>query len=132
MYSYEGYKAPSSPILPGSFGSSDSSYWDSSGFSTTPFSVQQDRSGFDWTGLLYGLGAAAEGAGNLMSNIRGDDRPPSRMAGQALQKYLEKDKPDMLTTLLSEIIGKRMPGLKKEPSQVNFAEIFLPGTSITG
>lgn len=129
MYSYENY--PSSyPALPGGSWSGD--YWGSSDFSYSPFSNQSDKPGFDWAGLMYGLGAATEGVGNLVSRMRGDDRPPQRFAGEALRRYLQKDQPDTLTSLLTEIISKRSGNLQKDPTKVDFSQIFAPFAPVTG
>ena len=109
-YSYDGYKyGGSSHTLPyfppdAKLGPYDFS---GGGFSTTPFSFQPEKSKFDLTGTLYGAGALAEGIGNLIRGIRGDDALPSRMAGQAFEKYMKKDQPDYLTALLSKIISER-------------------------
>ena len=96
--------------------------WAGGGFSTTPFSVQPEKPKFDLTGTLYGAGALAEGIGNLIRGIRGDDVPPSRMAGQALDRYLQKDQPDTLTALLSKIIQERQG--QKSPLLKGGSDIF--------
>lgn len=104
-YSYDNYTYGGSTYgLPSISGPYDFS---GGGFSTTPFSVQPENPKFDLTGTLYGAGALAEGIGNLVRGIRGDDVPPSRMAGQAFEKYMKKDEPDYLTAMLKEIINER-------------------------
>lgn len=109
-YSYGNYTYGGSTYgLPSFAPDAESGPYDFSGggFSTTPFSFQPGKSKFDLTGTLYGGGAFLEGIGNLVRGIRGDDVLPSRMAGQAFEKYIKKDKPDYLTALLSKIISER-------------------------
>jgi hypothetical protein len=104
-YSYDNYKYGGSTYgLPSISGPYD---FGGGGFSTTPFSVQPENPKFDLTGTLYGAGALAEGIGNLVRGIRGDDVPPSRMAGQAFERYTKKDEPDYLMALLSKIVRER-------------------------
>lgn len=104
-YSYDNYTYGGSTYgLPSISGPYDFS---GGGFSTTPFSVQPENPKFDLTGTLYGAGALAEGIGNLVRGIRGDDVPPSRMAGQAFEKYMKKDEPDYLMALLSKLVNER-------------------------
>jgi hypothetical protein len=104
-YSYDNYKYGGSTYgLPSISGPYD---FGGGGFSTTPFSVQPEKPKFDLTGTLYGAGALAEGIGNLVRGIRGDDVPPSRMAGQAFERYTKKDEPDYLMALLSKIVRER-------------------------
>lgn len=104
-YSYDNYKYGGSTYgLPSISGPYD---FAGGGFNTTPFSVQPEKPKFDLTGTLYGAGALAEGIGNLVRGIRGDDVPPSRMAGQALERYMKKDEPDYLMALLSKLVNER-------------------------
>lgn len=113
-YSYKNYKYGGSTYgLPSFAPDAESGPYDFSGggFSTTPFSVQSEnqpeKSKFDIVETLYGAGALAEGIGNLVRGIRGDDTPPSRMAGKAFEEYKNKDKPDYLMALLREIVAQR-------------------------
>lgn len=109
-YSYDNYKYGGSTYgLPSFAPNEESGPYDFSGggFSTTPFSVQPKNPKFDLAGTLYGAGALAEGIGNLVRGIRGDDVPPSRMAGKAFEAYTNKDKPDYLISLLKEIAAQR-------------------------
>jgi hypothetical protein len=78
---------------------------------TQYFQPKTEQSKFDYPGLFYGGGALLEGISNLVRGIRGDDVPPSRMAGQALERYMKKDEPDYLTALLSKLVNER--GIQK-------------------
>ena len=83
------------------------------------FSPSPAKPGTDWGGILGGIGAVAEGIGNMVGAARyGSDYMPQRMAGDRFQEYINKSqgKEDPLEILMREILARasgRTPGLKK-------------------
>lgn len=91
------------------------------------FSPSPAKPGTDWGGILGGIGAVAEGIGNMVGAARyGSDYMPQRMAGDRFQEYINKSqgKEDPLEVLMREILTKaagKSPTLKKTGAGETFS-----------